>query len=96
MKRALFIVPALAVLLGLILSVQALAGKIQYQYDDAGRLTRVEYANGTTIRYGYDAMGNRLKETVTATSATAGKASCPDDSEPDEETAAFRPGHGKP
>ena len=35
-----------------------------YTYDDAGRLTGVEYPNGATIDYTYDAMGNLLERNV--------------------------------
>lgn len=31
-----------------------------YQYDDAGRLSRIEYGDGTSISYTYDLAGNRL------------------------------------
>ncbi len=31
-----------------------------YSYDDAGRLTKVVYDDGSFIRYQYDANGNRL------------------------------------
>lgn len=41
-----------------------LAGTVKYKYDGAGRLIRIEYDNGVTIRYTYDKMGNRLTESV--------------------------------
>lgn len=36
------------------------AGTVTYAYDQAGRLTGVNYDNGRIIRYTYDAMGNIL------------------------------------
>lgn len=45
------------------------AGSDRYFYDEVNRLTRVEYENGTTVEYSYDAVGNRTqKQTTTATS----------------------------
>jgi YD repeat-containing protein len=38
---------------------------ISYTYDAAGRLTLVDYGNGTSIQYTYDAMGNLISQTVT-------------------------------
>src|SRR2546423_110573 len=35
-------------------------GSIKYSYDDAGRLTSVDYGNGKTIAYTYDNAGNLL------------------------------------
>jgi cysteine-rich repeat protein/YD repeat-containing protein len=43
----------------------ALAGELRYFYDELGRVTRVEYADGTTIDYVYDPAGNILSRTVT-------------------------------
>ena len=37
---------------------------IQYTYDDLNRLSKVEYQNGVTIGYKYDAVGNRLTKKV--------------------------------
>lgn len=37
------------------------AGTVTYTYDQAGRLTGVNYANGKIIHYAYDAMGNILR-----------------------------------
>ena len=41
----------------------------QYTYDNLHRLTKVQYSNGASIQYSYDANGNRLSETRTASSA---------------------------
>ena len=35
-----------------------------YEYDDAGRLIRVNYSNGMEIIYTYDAAGNLLERRV--------------------------------
>lgn len=60
MKRYLYI------LLALIINVQATAqNKASYTYDANNQLTQVVYANGTTVKYTYDALGNRLSKKVT-------------------------------
>jgi uncharacterized protein (TIGR03437 family) len=41
-----------------------LAGAVNYSYDPAGRLTKVDYGNGTVITYTYDKAGNLLSRTV--------------------------------
>ena len=41
--------------------LSAAAGTVTYSYDQAGRLTGVNYANGKIICYTYDAMGNILR-----------------------------------
>jgi uncharacterized protein (TIGR03437 family) len=43
---------------------------IAYQYDELSRLTRVSYEGGATVSYTYDALGNRLTETIAAPAAT--------------------------
>ena len=40
------------------------ADKVTYTYDDAGRLLRATYANGTALVYTYDAAGNLLSRAV--------------------------------
>jgi YD repeat-containing protein len=40
--------------------------KVTYTYDDAGRLTAVDYGNGKSITYTYDQAGNLLKRLVTS------------------------------
>ncbi len=52
-----------------ILSISPLAAAVNYTYDAAGRLTGVDYGNGTTIAYTYDNNGNLLSRTVTATAS---------------------------
>ena len=41
------------------------AGTDGYFYDELNRLIRVEYQNGPTVEYSYDAVGNRLIRQVT-------------------------------
>ena len=54
MKRILHHMAVLAV----VLTLTAIAGAESYGYDALGRLTRVTYDDGTTIRYVYDTRGN--------------------------------------
>ena len=55
-----------------------LAATVNYTYDNSGRLTRIDYDNGTSIAYVYDPAGNLLSRTVTAASgASAAKRSTP-------------------
>lgn len=42
------------------------AAPVNYSYDAAGRLTKVDYGNGSAIAYSYDAAGNLLSRQVTA------------------------------
>jgi YD repeat-containing protein len=53
----------------LTLSGNAFATTITYTYDSLNRVTKVDYGNGFTEDYTYDAAGNRLTLTVTATEA---------------------------
>ena len=41
-------------------------GAVTYSYDAAGRLTKVDYGNGSVISYSYDLAGNLLGRTVAA------------------------------
>src|SRR5260370_12250812 len=43
-----------------------LADTVKYSYDDAGRLTIVDYGNGKSIAYTYDSAGNLLSRVITA------------------------------
>lgn len=43
----------------------ALAGAINYTYDDAGRLIKADYGDNKTIEYTYDNAGNLLKQKKT-------------------------------
>lgn len=44
---------------------------VTHTYDELGRLTAVEYSDGTRINYVYDAAGNRISQTVTTASQGA-------------------------
>lgn len=48
----------------------ALAGAINYTYDDAGRLIKADYGDNKTIEYTYDNAGNLLKQKTNATDKT--------------------------
>lgn len=48
----------------LFLSSFSFADTVTYQYDSLNRLTDVQYSNGTTIEYSYDAAGNILTKKV--------------------------------
>lgn len=56
-----------------ITGIASFAETIQYTYDKADRLTKVEYSDGTVIEYAYDPAGNRLQEKITTTSAKPGQ-----------------------
>jgi YD repeat-containing protein len=63
-----FTVLNFALFLFLILTMAPVfAGTITYTYDDAGRLTKVDYGDGKTIEYTYDNAGNLLQRVVTET-----------------------------
>jgi len=64
MKRRSGMLCSVFILGFLLLLPEARAGKAGFEYDEAGRLIRVEYDEGTVIEYGYDKMGNKLSETV--------------------------------
>jgi YD repeat-containing protein len=61
------LVVTLALLLGVV-GVRPIAADgpttITYIYDDAGRLIRAAYSDGTVISYAYDAAGNLLTRIV--------------------------------
>jgi YD repeat-containing protein len=50
------------------------ADTLRYAYDDAGRLTTVDYGNGKTITYTYDKAGNLLSREVTTPDSSASSA----------------------
>lgn len=45
-------------------TISALAQKVKYLYDKAGRLIQVTYPNQTSVNYTYDNDGNRILKTV--------------------------------
>ena len=48
-------------------TMQAFAqSKTKYEYDEMYRLTKVIYANGVTVDYTYDKLGNRQAKKVTS------------------------------
>ena len=55
----------------LLSTTSGIAGTAQYTYDNLNRLVQVQYDDGTTIQYSYDAVGNRLVKQVTAFQASA-------------------------
>ena len=53
-------------LLAFFFAVQATAqNNASYTYDANNQLIQVVYSNGTTVKYTYDALGNRLSKKVT-------------------------------
>ncbi len=61
----------IGVLFCLFISMSAFAATVHYTYDNLNRLTKVEYDNGTVIKYTYDAAGNRLTSHVTTYAVVA-------------------------
>lgn len=58
-------------LLAFLFTLQASAqNKASYTYDANNQLTQVVYANGTTVKYTYDALGNRLSKKVVVAAVT--------------------------
>jgi YD repeat-containing protein len=65
------IAPGLTIILFcLFFSFHACAYTVSYTYDDLYRLIKVDYGNGETIEYTYDAAGNRLTGKVTVTKSS--------------------------
>ncbi len=59
------------------LAATLLAANVQYTYDAAGRLAKVDYGDGRIVSYTYDAAGNLLKRERTGTAEPALAASLP-------------------
>ena len=47
-----------------LISFPLITSATEYTYDELNRLVEVRYDNGTTVKYTYDAMGNRLSQEV--------------------------------
>jgi YD repeat-containing protein len=58
-------------LLSLSLGALCHAATVNYTYDAAGRLTQVNYGNGTVVTYTYDAAGNLLSRSTQTSSYPA-------------------------
>lgn len=56
----------IALTTGLVLALPAYAvpDSATYQYNNLGRLIKITFANGTTVTYNYDAMGNRTSVVI--------------------------------
>ncbi len=65
--QCILLVVTLALLLGMV-GIHPIAADgpttVTYTYDDAGRLVRAAYSDGTIISYAYDAAGNLLTRLV--------------------------------
>ncbi len=61
----------------MLFAVNLLAANIQYTYDAAGRLAKVDYGDGRTITYTYDAAGNLIKRERTGAATAAAPAGLP-------------------
>ena len=53
------------------LCLPSYSGASNYFYDDANRLIRVDYENGSKIEYSYDESGNRTQSLTTSIAATS-------------------------
>jgi YD repeat-containing protein len=62
---------SLAILFCLLMVTLGLAGSAQNTYDNLNRLVQVQYDEGSSIQYTYDAAGNRLTKQVMAFHASA-------------------------
>ncbi len=65
---------------------------INYTYDSFARLVQIDYGNGHTVRYTYDAVGNRLTRTTTGTSNQSRRSDFDGDGRTD--VAVWRPSTG--
>jgi YD repeat-containing protein len=51
------------------LPASAASDSVSYTYDTLGRVTRMAYANGTSVVYSYDAAGNRTGAVTTCSAS---------------------------
>ena len=72
-------IPMLKLIWILALSGLLTAASVNYSYDAAGRLAKIDYGSGGSITYTYDSAGNLLSRTVVAaqTDAAAKSAAAP-------------------
>lgn len=63
MHRGKMALAALAAGLLLAGAMPAMAGTTTYKYDALGRVTEVDYPDGSIVYYAYDAAGNRISTT---------------------------------
>ncbi len=54
------------------------SGAVNYSYDAAGRLTKVDYSGGKTLTYAYDNAGNLLSRISTSGSVAPNNKKSPD------------------
>ena len=74
-----------------VFAATAFAGSVKYAYDDAGRLTSVDYGDGSSIVYTYDKAGNLLTRTTTAVGSSSGSAAEKTPSKPKKAAAPTAP-----
>ena len=67
MKKPLLWLAVSSLLIAVVIA-SGYANDISYTYDQLHRLIKVVYADGTTIEYGYDGLGNRVTLSVTKSS----------------------------
>ena len=71
-----------------LISLPLLTSAIEYTYDSLNRLIEVRYDNGISVKYTYDAMGNRLTQEVIPNQSPIANAG-PDKTGYVEDTLAF-------
>ncbi len=54
-----------------VLTTAVAFGAVNYSYDAAGRLAKVDYGNGKSIAYTYDNAGNLLSRTLASGAAAS-------------------------
>ena len=72
MKKVYLIGLAVVAVFCIFIVPHANADTVNYTYDDAGRLIKVEYEDGKVINYTYDKAGNLLQRQITEESASSG------------------------
>ncbi len=64
MKYKNILIISIIFLLTAVISGQSYAATVTYTYDSLNRITNVDYGNGNTEKYTYDAAGNRISLTL--------------------------------